>query len=344
MATNTQGGFTVGRAITVGIVTVIAFIIGAGLVLSKPRQFKANATVPMVATSVAFAAPINVQQQADNYAAELTTDAVIDKVSKQLGRSPSDLRSSISNEKIGSSNLVIVSCKGHTTRAAEDCVKAVSGAAYEGTLLENSVTEAKVKEVTQQQLADATAQVNKLVQDNNGIPTDTEYNTVSQQLANDTGQLAAARVATDPGAKARAAALQREVNSLQARLKVLAPKVQQLIEARAQVQYATQNLGNLTTQQAILTALEKGNEELINTSSANKVAKLNSAARTGVATGVVALVLIVGLFILIDVTSKPVSRGGSGNRFGEPESRDPRGGGADGVRTDAERDLESSAS
>lgn len=343
MATNTQGGFTIGRAITVALIAIIAFVVGAGLVLSKPTEYKSTATVPMVATSVAFAAPINVAQQADNFIGEVRTDDVIGKAAQQLGRSPSDLRGALSTDKIGSSNLVTVSCNGRTKQAAQRCADTVSSLAYKGTLEQNSVTEAKVREVTQQQLSAANDSVTKIVQANNGIPPDSEFQTVQTQLANVSAQLAAARAATDGGAKTRAASLQRQVAALQARLEALAPKVQQLNAAKAQVQYSTQNLGNMTTQQAILTALETGNEALIRSSEAVKVPKLNTAARTGVATAVVALVLLVGLFILIDVTSKPVSRGGASTRPIETEPREPRGG-ADGVRTDADRDYETSAS
>ena len=344
MATTTQGGFTIGRAITVAIITMIAFVVGAGLVVSKPTEYRANATVPMVATSIAFAAPINVSQQADNYAAELTTDAVVDRVAKQLGRSPSDVRASITNDRISSSNLVVVTCTGRTPKAAVDCVKAISGAAYEDTLAQTSLTEQKIKEVTQAQVKEANDRLTKIVIGNNGIAPDQDAQTTGQTLANLKNQLTTAQQATDAGAPARAASLRRQVAAAQARLLALTPTVQEYRTAFAQLTNAVQNLSTLTNQQRLLTALEQGNEALIRTSEAAKVAKLNTAVRTGVATGVVALVLVVGLFILIDVTSKPVSRS---TRSGDGESRDPRDprvGGTDGVRTDAERDYRSSAS
>ena len=210
-------------------VPAVAALLVVGLIVVKPKQYQATATVAAPAlvggaSSNQYSGANGPKSFVANFTAAVVSPPIVDQVSSETHVAKSRVKSGLSASEIGTSSLMEVTYK--TPKRKEAVAVAQAGAA--DTILFLFKTQVKL---TQQPvdgakaaLADAEAQIASLSKQSGLVVPDKDYEVRAQEIASLQGAQAQAQA---NGQGATASRLQSQIDQKKGELAAIAPQVQQ---------------------------------------------------------------------------------------------------------------------
>ena len=282
-------------------VPLIAFLLVAGLILIKPKQYQATATV--AAPALVGGASANQYSGANgpkafvaNFSAAVTAPPVVDQVAQETGVPKTRVKSGVSASEIGTSSLMQVA---YSTPKQKEAFK-VAQAAASDTIVYLFKTQVQLAQQpvdsAKQALAGVEGQIADLAKSSGLVVPDKDYEVRAQACAS--LQNAQAQALAN-GQGSTASHLGDQINACKAEMAAIAPQVEQYTALQTQKDAAVTQLNQ--AQQSLQQAesqLQAANPKLVvSVSKTHPVSVKGDLLQKG------AVALFAGLFLALGIVA-----------------------------------------
>ncbi len=297
----------------------------AALLLSQPKTYAATATVAAPALvggsqTNQYSGANGTRAFVSNFAAALTAPVIVNRVAEETNVLPGKVTDGLSVAAIGDSSLLRVTYKTHN----KDKAVPVSQAAASDTIKFLFQTQV---ELAQRTLVEAQKGAGKADLDlasfykNSGVLPESQFNTLSQQIASLQNAQATQQAA---GNTTAAASLAAQIATLQTRLAQLAPKVTEFQNLSDRKTQATARLSTAQqgVDQANAQALAADPARVISVNKVKPISRASQLIKSVVPAVGAGLFLAVGIVFLLEVLARRPRSSGSTRAVSRPADQE----------------------
>ena len=280
-------------------VPAIAALLVVGMIVVKPKQYQATATVAAPAlvggtSSNQYSGANGPKSFVANFTAAVTSPPVVDQVSRDTGVANNQIKSGVSANEIGTSSLMQVAYKTSSRKKAFP----VAQAAASDTIVflfktQVALAQAPV-EAAKQNLANVEGQIADLSRSSGLVVPDKDYEVRAQAVAS--LQSAQAQALAN-GQGPTAAHLQAQIDQQKAGLAAIAPQVQQYTSLSTQKDAAVTQLNQAqqSLQQAQSQLQAADPRQVVTVSKVHSVSVIGDVLQKG------AVAVFAGLFLALGI-------------------------------------------
>ncbi len=289
-------------------VPAIAALLVVGLIVVKPKQYQATATVAAPAlvggaSSNQYSGANGPKSFVANFTAAVTSPPIVDQVSRETGAAKGRVKSGLSATEVGTSSIMQVTYK--TPKHKEAFNVAEAAAADTITFLFKTQVQLAQQPVdgAKQALADVEGQMANLSKQSGLVVPDKDYEVRAQACAS--LQSAQAQALAN-GQSATASRLGDQINSCKGDLAAMAPQVQQYTQLQTRKDAAVTQLNQ--AQQALQEAqgqLQAADpKQVVSMSKVHPVSVIGDVAQKGVVSVAAGLFLALGIIAGLELLER----------------------------------------
>jgi capsular polysaccharide biosynthesis protein len=292
------------KNILIAVPTLAALLV-VGLIVSKPKEYQATATVAAPAlvggaSSNQYSGANGPKSFVANFTAAVTSPPILDQVSRETGVAKGRLSSGLAASEIGTSSLMEVT---YTTPKRKDAVKVAQTAAADTIvfLFKTQVQLAQQPvEGAQKSLGDAEAAIADLSKKTGLVVPDKDYEVKAQSLASLQSAQAQALANNQGGTASK---LQSQIDQKKGELAAMAPQVQaytQLLDRKnAAVTQLNQAQQTLQERQGQLAAADP--KQVVTVAKTHPVSVIGDVLQKGLVSGFAGLFLALGIVTALEL-------------------------------------------
>jgi capsular polysaccharide biosynthesis protein len=289
-------------------VPAVAVLLVVGLIVVKPKQYQATATVAAPAlvggaSSNQYSGANGPKSFVANFTAAVTSPPIVDQVSRETGAAKNSVKSGLSANEIGTSSLMQVTYKTPKHKQAFN----VAQTAAADTIVFLFKTQVQLAQqpvdAAKQNLAGVEGQIADLSKSSGLVVPDKDYEVRAQAIASLQGAQAQALA---NGQGATAAHLQSQIDQQKAQLAAIAPQVQQYTALQTQKDAAVTQLNQtqLALQQSQGQLQAADPKQVVTVSKVHSVSVIGDVLQKGLVAAFAGLFLAIGIIAGLELLER----------------------------------------